>query len=92
MPFHVVTFTLISNLVTDYIQKRRVEPGLFSFDIKFSKTFFIKFWSPNLNSSKNLFLERLDQFSTMKNDFENQNFEMFEKNVHNFGKSDSDIV
>ena len=31
MSFHVVTFTLISNLVTDYFQKRRGEPGLFSF-------------------------------------------------------------
>ena len=28
----------------------------------------------------------------MKNDFENQNFEMFEEIVHNFGKSDSDII
>ena len=28
-PIHVVTFTLISNLVTDYIQKRRGESGLF---------------------------------------------------------------
>ena len=27
-------------------------------------------------------LERFDQFSTLKNDFENQNFEMF---IHNFG-------
>ena len=26
-PTHVVTFTLISNLATDYIQKRRGEPG-----------------------------------------------------------------
>ena len=31
-PIHVVTFTLISNLVTDYIQKRRREPSLFSFE------------------------------------------------------------
>ena len=31
-PIHVVTFTLISNLATDYIQKRRGEPGLFSFE------------------------------------------------------------
>ena len=31
-PVCVVTFTLISNLVTDYIQKRRGEPGLFSFE------------------------------------------------------------
>ena len=39
-------------------------------------------------SSKKFFLERFNQFSTMKNDFENQNFEMFEEAVHNFGKSD----
>ena len=31
-PIHVVTCTLISNLVTDYIQKRRGEPGLFFFE------------------------------------------------------------
>ena len=31
-PIHVVTFTLISNLATDYIQKRRGEPCLFSFE------------------------------------------------------------
>ena len=31
-PIHVVTFTLISNLATDYIQKKRREPGLFSFE------------------------------------------------------------
>ena len=29
-PIHVVTFTLISNLATDYIQKKRGEPGFFS--------------------------------------------------------------
>ena len=28
----------------------------------------------------------------MKNDFEYQNFEMFEEVVHNFGKSDGDII
>ena len=31
-PIHVVTFILIPNLATDYIQKRRGEPGLFSFE------------------------------------------------------------
>ena len=31
-PIHVVLIDLISNLVTDYIQKRRGEPGLFSFE------------------------------------------------------------
>ena len=35
-PIHVITFTLISNLVTDYIQKRRGEPGLFSFEYNLS--------------------------------------------------------
>ena len=38
------------------------------------------------------FLERFDQFSTLKNDFENQNFEMFKEVVHNFDKSDGDIT
>ena len=35
-PIHVVTFTLISNLATDYIQKRRGELGLFSFEYNLS--------------------------------------------------------
>ena len=34
----------------------------------------------------------LNQFSTLKSDFENQNFEMFEEIVHNFGKYDGDII
>ena len=34
----------------------------------------------------------LDQFSTLKNEYENQNFEMFEEVIHNFVKSDSDII
>ena len=37
-------------------------------------------------------MERFDQFSTLKKDFENQNCEMFEEVAHNFGKSDSDII
>ena len=35
------------------------------------------------------FLERLDQFLTQKNDFESQNFEEV---VHNFDKSDDDMI
>ena len=35
---------------------------------------------------------RVDQVSTLKNDFENQNFEMFKEVVHNFGMSNSDII
>ena len=38
------------------------------------------------------FFERFNQFSMMKNDFENQNFETFQEVVHNFGKSDSDTT
>jgi hypothetical protein len=33
-------------------------------------------------------METFDQFSTLKNYFENRNFEMFREGVHNFGKSD----
>ena len=28
----------------------------------------------------------------LKNDFENQNFDIFDKDVHTFGKSDDDII
>ena len=37
-------------------------------------------------------MERFDQFSILKNNFENQTFEMFEELVHNFGKSDVDMI
>ena len=39
MPYqcNVVTSTLISNSVTDYIQKRRGESGLFSFEYTVAK-------------------------------------------------------
>ena len=59
---------------------------------KLSKTFFSENWSPIPIFFKEKKLERLNQFSTLNNDFENQNFEMFEEVVHNFGKSDSDII
>ena len=39
---YVVTFTLISNLVTDYIQERKGEPGLFSFEYDLSPKFKVK--------------------------------------------------
>ena len=59
---------------------------------KFSKEIINKRYlvSNILHNRKNL--ERLDQFSTLKNDFESQNFEMFEEVDHNFGKFDSDII
>ena len=50
-------------------------------------------WSPNqIFFTEFFFLERLDQFETLKNDFEIQNFEIFDKVVHNFGKSDDFII
>ena len=43
-------------------------------------------------SSWNFFSKRFDQFLIQKNYFESTNFEMFEKVVHNFGKSDDDMI
>ena len=39
-----------------------------------------------------LFSERFHQFLTQKNDFESTNLEIFEEVVHNFGKSDDDMI
>jgi hypothetical protein len=47
---------------------------------------------PNPIFFKEKKMERFNQFFTLKKDFENQNSEMFKEDVHNFGKSDSDIV
>ena len=58
----------------------------------FIKTFFNKSWSPSQIFFIEFFLERFDQFLTQKNDFESTNFAMFEKVVHNFGKSDDDMI
>ena len=55
---------------------------------KISKYVFDKSWSPSPISFKDSFLERFRQFSTLKNDFENQTFQMFVKVVHNFAMSD----
>ena len=41
-PIHVVRFTLLSNLATFYIQKRRGEPGLFSCEYNLSHKIDIK--------------------------------------------------
>ena len=40
-------------------------------------------------SSQNFFF---DKFYTLRNNFETQNFEMFDKVVHNFGKPDEVII
>ena len=37
-------------------------------------------------------MAKYNQFSTLENDFENQNYEMFEEVVHDFGYSDGDII
>ena len=58
----------------------------------FEKKKIHKSWSPGPIFFTELFFERFNQFSTLKNDFENQNFEMFKETVHNFGKSDGDII
>ena len=47
-------------------------------------------FSPNF-FLKEFFLKGFDEFSKMKNDFENLNFDMFEEVALNFGKHDSDI-
>ena len=59
---------------------------------KISKPFYNKSWSPSPIFLKYFIFKRFNQFSTLKNDFENQNFGMLEEVVHNFGKSDSDII
>ena len=38
------------------------------------------------------FMEKFDHFSTKKSVFRDQNLEMFEEVIHNFGKSDGDII
>ena len=37
-------------------------------------------------------MKRLDQFSTLKNYFENQNFEVFDEVIDDFGRSDDDMI
>ena len=54
----------------------------------FQKNFINKSWSPNQIFFTEKKLERFDQFQTLKNDFESTNFAIFEKVVHNFGKSE----
>ena len=51
----------------------------------------IKSWSPSPIFFKDFFV-RFNQFSTLKNDFESQDIEMFEEVVHNFGKFDDDMI
>ena len=53
---------------------------------------FHKKCSPSSMFFKEIFLERFNQFSMLKNDFENKNFEMFKEVVHKLGKFDVDMI
>ena len=44
------------------------------------------------HSSPKKIPERLRWFLMLKNDFVSQNFAMFEKVVHNFGRFDDDMI
>ena len=46
-------------------------------------------WSPSLSFITEIKWERFDQFWGLKNDFESQNFAIFNKVVH---KSDEDMI
>ena len=37
-------------------------------------------------------MERFNQFSTLENYFQNQNFDIFEEVFHNFEKSNDDTI
>ena len=43
-------------------------------------------------SSQNFLKDSTNFQHWIKNDFENQNFELFEEVLHNFGMSDGDII
>ena len=41
---------------------------------------------------ENIFSKKIGPFFNTENDFENQNFEIFEEVVDNFRKSDNDMI
>ena len=58
---------------------------------KFSNIFISKSWSPGqIFFTENS--ERFRGFLMLKNYFEIQNFAIFEEVVHNFGRSDNDMI
>ena len=59
---------------------------------KFSKNFIIKSWSPSLMFFTEKKSERFQGFLMLKNEFESTNFAIFEEIVHNFGRSDNDMI
>ena len=58
----------------------------------FQKHFSIKVDLLVKYSSQNFFFGRIQPIFNTENDFESTNFEMFEEVVHNFGKSDHDMI
>ena len=51
-----------------------------------------KGWSSSIIFFIEKNLEGFGQFLMLKKDFESQNFAIFEEVVHNFGRSDDDII
>ena len=72
-----------------------IDIGLFDrigFDFYDTKTFFNKKWSPIPTFFIEKELERFNAFLTKKNDFESINFEIFNEDIHSFGKSDNEMI
>ena len=59
---------------------------------KFSKNFINISWSPNQIFFTEFSFGKIRPILDTENDFETQNFEIFEKVVHNFGKPDEVII
>ena len=54
--------------------------------------FFLKVGVLVYHTSQNFFFGMIRPIFNAGNDFENQNFDIFEEVVHNFGKSYDDII
>ena len=59
---------------------------------KFSKNFINISWSSNQIFFTEKNWEGFNQSFILKNDFESQNFAIFEEVVHNYGRSDDDMI
>ena len=79
----------LNNIPYQKQEQSRQKLGTFLENKVFQKSKFLKTFG--LLFSKD-FLERFDQFSKLKTDFENQNLEILEEVAHNIGKSDGDII
>ena len=68
-------------LKIQYLKNQNYQKVFFNKVRSLSKIFFIDFFS-----------KRFYQFLTQTNDFESKDFEILEEVVHNFGKSDDDMI